>query len=263
MLRLARAAASGWSPQSRPVNGDPYPKSALDGHTHLSPIRENIGTSRSPIPTGGYTWHATRQPVVLEQWAGADCAGNSYTTVGQWRSQGRDLPYRGETFQWCKRTEWLRFLDLPARTAATLEMALNVESVAGDPELLAASGWRIVDPLLVSTDPWRYREYIRGSRGEFTAAKDMNVRLRSGWFSDRTACYLAAGRPVVVQDTGFADVLPLGPGLHAFQTVEEAAQGLNTIEADYHRAAQHATEVAQEYFAAGKVLSDLLGKAGF
>ena len=300
--------------QIRLVNGDAYLKSVLDRHTHLFTIGENIGTPRSPVPTGGYTWHATRQPVVPELWAVADCAGSSYqavekrpsaafpssravqrtptyasrleitealhpdifeqpepepfstgsyTTIGQWRSQGRDLTYRGEQFRWCKRTEWLRFLDLPARTVASLEMAMNVESVAGDPELLAAKGWQVVDPLRVSIDPWRYRDYIRGSRGEFTAAKDMNIRLRSGWFSDRTACYLAAGRPVVVQDTGFADILPLGPGLHAFGTVEEAAHGLNTIEADYGRAARYALEVAQEYFAAGKVLASLLGKVGF
>src|SRR5206468_2918111 len=127
------------------------------------------------------------------------------------------------------------------------EVAMNVDSVAGDPELLAAHGWGVVDPLAVSADPWRYRDYVRGSRGEFTVAKDMNVRLRSGWFSDRAACYLAAGRPVVEQDTGFRDVLPLGPGLHAFRTVEEAAAALGAVEADYARASAHAAAVAGEF----------------
>ena len=114
----------------------------------------------------------------------------------------------------------------------------------------------------MSADPFRYRDYLRASRGEFTVAKDMNVRLRSGWFSDRAACYLAAGRPVVEQDTGFGDVLPLGPGLHAFRTVEEAAEGIRAIETDYERARAHASAVAREYFAADRVVGALLRAAG-
>ena len=119
-----------------------------------------------------------------------------------------------------------------------------------------------MNPLAVSADPWRYRDYLRGSRGEFTVAKDLNVRLRSGWFSDRAACYLAAGRPVVEQDTGFGDVLPLGPGVHAFRTIEEAADAVRAIETDYARASAHATAVAREWFAAERVLGDLLATAG-
>ena len=179
--------------QLKLVSGDCSLQATLDGHTHLFTFGENIGTPRSPVPTGGYTWHATRQPVALELWSGAGCPGPAYTTIGKWNSQGRDLTYQGETFRWSKRTEWLRCLNLPAQTAAAFEVAMNVDSVAGDPELLAAHGWGVVDPLAVSADPWRYRDYVRGSRGEFTVAKDMNVRLRSGLFSDRAACYLATG----------------------------------------------------------------------
>ncbi len=243
-------------------SGDSFLRVLLDGYTHLFTFGENIGTPRSPVPTGGYVWHPTRQPVVLELWANAGRPGRAYTTIGKWDAQGRDLTYQGKTFQWRKRTEWLRCLDLPAHTAADFEVAMNVDSVAGDPELLAAHGWRVVDPLAISLDPWRYRDYVRGSRGEFTVAKDMNVRLRSGWFSDRAACYLAAGRPVVEQDTGFGDVLPLGPGLHAFHTVEEAADAVRVIEADYNRASADAIEVAREYFTAEKVLGRLLQEAG-
>jgi hypothetical protein len=248
--------------QIKLVSGDSLLQATLDEHTHLFTFGENIGTSRSPVPTGGYTWHATRQPVALELWAGASCPGRAYTTVGKWNSRERDLTYQGETFHWSKRTEWLRCLDLPAQTAAAFEVAMNIDSVPGDPELLAAHGWGFVDPLSVSTDPWRYRDYVRSSRGEFTVAKDMNVRLRSGWFSDRAACYLAAGRPAVEQDTGFGDVLPLGPGLHAFGTVEDAADAVRLIEANYDRASAHATEVAREYFAADKVLGKLLREVG-
>src|SRR5881409_3568421 len=153
-------------------------------------------------------------------------------------------------------------LDLPARTGAAFEVAMDVSSVPGDAERLAAHGWRVVDPLAVSADPWRYRDYLRGSRGEFTVAKDMNVRLCSGWFSDRAACYLAAGRPVVEQDTGFGDVLPLGPGLHVFRTVEEAATAVRAVEADYPRASANAARVARECFAAERVVGALLKKVG-
>ena len=139
---------------------------------------------------------------------------------------------------------------------------MDVVKVPGDPETLRAHGWRIEDPVAVSTDPWRYRDYLRTSRGEFTVAKDVNIRLRSGWFSDRAACYLAAGRPCIEQDTGFGDVLPLGPGLHAFRTVKEAATAIQTIEANYDRASTHAAEVAREYFAADRVLRALLAVVG-
>jgi hypothetical protein len=165
-------------------------------------------------------------------------------------------------FTWDKRTEWCRFLDLPSRTTKSFEVAMDVESVPGDRELLTERGWHVVNPLQVSTDPWCYRDYLRSSRGEFTVAKDMNVRLRSGWFSDRAACYLAAGRPVVEQDTGFSDVLPLGPGLHAFKTVDEAVEAVNIIERDYDKASAHASEVAREYFAADRVLGPMLALAG-
>src|SRR5262249_54095492 len=142
------------------------------------------------------------------------------------------------------------------------EVAMNVDSVAGDPELLAAHGWGCVDPLAVSTDPWRYRDYVRDSRGEFTVAKDMNVRLRSGWVSGPAPWQLAGGPPVAEQDTGFGDVLPLGPGLPAFRTVEEAVHAVRLIEADYERASAHATEVARECFAADRVLGQLLREVG-
>jgi hypothetical protein len=243
-------------------NGDSGLAAILDAHTSFFTFGENIGNSQSILPTGGYNWHPTRQPVAIELWENAEPQGLTYTTVGTWNSQGREMKYRGEMFTWDKRTEWCRFLDLPSRTTKSFEIAMDVESVPGDRELLTAHGWHVVDPLQVSTDPWRYRDYLRSSRGEFTVAKDMNVRLRSGWFSDRAACYLAAGRPVVEQDTGFGEVLPLGPGLHAFNTVDEAVEAVRTIERDYGNASAHASEVAREYFAAARVLGSMLALAG-
>ena len=244
------------------AQGDALLRAILEEHDHLFTLGENIGTSRSPVPTGGYTWHPTRPPVALELWRDAGGPGPAYTTVGKWDARGRDVVFGGDTFQWRKRTEWLRFVDLPTRTGARFELAMDVDGTPGDRELLEGRGWAIVDPLAVSADPWRYREYLRGSRGEFTVAKDLNVRLRSGWFSDRAACYLAAGRPVVEQDTGFGDVLPCGAGLHAFRSLDDAANAIRDIEADWERASRHARAVAEEHFAAPRVLAALLRVAG-
>jgi hypothetical protein len=248
--------------QIRAEEGEPVLRGVLDEHRWLFTLGENIGTDRSPLPTGGYQWHPTRQPMVLDLWADAGPPRAAWTTVGTWNARGRDVAFGGETFQWRKRTEWLRCLDLPARSGASFEVAMDVASVPGDPERLTSHGWKLVDPLAVSTDPWRYRDYVRTSRGEFTVAKDVNIRLRSGWFSDRAACYLAAGRPVVEQDTGFGDVLPLGPGVHAFRTVEDAAAAIRSVESDYPRATAHASDVAHEHFAADRVLRNLLTVVG-
>jgi hypothetical protein len=237
-------------------------RAMLDEQHTLFTYGENIGTPRSGAPDAGYRWHPTRCPVVLSLWEGTAPTSTAYTTVGRWNDTQRDLEWAGETFQWRKRTEWLRCLDLPARTGADFELAMDVENVPGDVPMLRAHGWHIADPRDVSADPWRYRDYIRGSRGEFTVAKELNVRLRSGWFSDRAACYLAAGRPVVEQDTGFGDVLPLGPGVHAFRTVAEAAAAIDAIERDWPAASTHALAVAREWFAAERVLGDILRVIG-
>ncbi|MGH7265964.1 MAG: hypothetical protein ACREMB_14140 [Candidatus Rokuibacteriota bacterium] len=243
------------------ANGDTALKAILDEHAQLFTLGENIGTARSPIPTSGYTWHPTRQPIVIGFWADAGPPGPAYTTVGKWSSDDRRVTYRGQAYGWSKRAEWERYLDLPVRAGATFELAMNVGG--DDLDRLDAHAWRVVDPIGVSADPWCYRDYVRRSRGEFTVAKDMNVRLRSGWFSDRGACYLAAGRPVVMQDTGYGDVLPLGAGLHAVSSVDEAAEAIRAIEGDYARASAHASEVARECFAADQVLGRLLGTLGW
>ena len=248
--------------QLKLAKGDKALAAIVGAHTLHFSFGENIGKATSGLPTSGYTWHPTRQPVAIELWENAGVPRYAYTTVGTWDSRGRDVEYQGETFTWRKRTEWFRFLDLPSKTATTFEVAMDVERVPGDSEILTDNGWHVLDPRSISADPWCYRDYLRSSRGEFTVAKDMNVRLRSGWFSDRAACYLAAGRPAVEQDTGFGEVLPLGPGLHAFNTLAEAAEAVRMIERDYDRASAHASEVAREYFAADQVLGSLLSVIG-
>jgi hypothetical protein len=250
--------------QLRLVNGDRSLRALLNEHHKLFSFGENIGKPSCATPTGGLEWIATRQPVALEFWANSKPPASSYTTIGTWNSLGRDLTYQGNVFHWSKRREWLRLLDLPRKAEASFEVAMDVGSVPGDSDLLTLHGWRIVHPEEISVDPWCYRDYIVSkSRGEFTVAKDMNIRLRTGWFSDRAACYLAAGRPVVEQDTGFGENLALGPGLHAFLTLEQAAEAVALIEADYARASHYATEAAKTFFAANKVLDRLLRSAEF
>jgi hypothetical protein len=249
--------------QIRAADGDIGLRAVLDEHAWHLTLGENIGTPRSPLPTAGYTWHPTRPAVDVAQWDGAVGAPTrGYTTIGRWNERRRDLVWRGERYEWNKRTEWLRCLDLPSRTRQTFEIAMDVENTPGDVDLVTAHGWRLADPRAVSGDPWTYRDWIRASRGEFTVAKDLNVRLRSGWFSDRAACYLASGRPAVEQDTGFGDVVPLGPGLHAFRTVDDAAAAIAAIEADYPGACAHAAALAREYFAADRVVAAMLRVAG-
>jgi len=248
--------------QIRAAQGDVGLRAILDAHAYHFTIGENIGTPRSALPTAGYRWHPTRCPVAIEHWAAAPRPGTVWTTVGRWDAEGRDLEWRGERYSWRKRREWLRFLDLPRRSSSRFLIAMDVDSVPGDAKRLATHGWRVIEPRIVSRDPWRYRCFVRASRGEFTVAKDLNVRLRSGWFSDRAACYLAAGRPVVTQDTAFGDVLPCGPGLHAVRTVAEAAAAIAAIETDYGTARAHAAAVARECFAAERVLAHLLEAIG-
>ena len=248
--------------QIRAAEGDPLLRAILDEHQWHFTVGENIGTPRSTLPTGGYQWRPTRAPVAIEQWEDAARAPRPYTTIGTWNTSDRDLLYQGEVYTWRKRVEWMRFLELPARTGQRFEIAMDVDAVAGDRERLQHTGWTVHDPRVVSADPWRYRDFIRDSRGEFTVAKDLNVRLRSGWFSDRAACYLAAGRPVVEQDTAFGDVLPLGPGLHAFRTLDDAVGAIAAIEGDYARASTHARQVAHDYLAAPRVLQALLQAVG-
>jgi glycosyltransferase involved in cell wall biosynthesis len=148
-------------------------------------------------------------------------------------------------------------MDLPGLTGASFRLAMDVKDAA-DLATLQRAGWNVFDPLGISLDPDEYRRFICASSGEFTTAKDVNVRLRSGWFSDRSACYLAAGRPVVTQDTGFGDVLPSGEGLLAYRTIEEAARAIQGIVADPDRHRAAARRIAEQHYAAERVLGELV-----
>jgi hypothetical protein len=234
----------------------------LAGHTHHLTFGENLGGADCGVPVDGFEYRPTRQPVVLDWWRpNGATLGPSFTTVASWHQAGRDVEWRGETYFWSKDREFLKVLELPRQVSAPIELALACDEEAVL-ELLRDHGWRVRDAVSLSLSPEPYRGYIVGSRAEFTVAKDQNVRLRSGWFSDRSACYLAAGRPVVTQATGFENVLPTGEGLFAFATVDDAAAAIEAIEADYERHSAAAAELAREYFDAQRVVSALLRQVG-
>jgi glycosyltransferase involved in cell wall biosynthesis len=235
----------------------------LEPHVAFFTFAENLGHPDCGLPVSDrFSFLPTRQPVVTRFWRrDQDIEGTRYTTVGNWRQQWRKVKLDGEVYHWSKDREFRKFLDLPSESGAEFELALS-NCPDGDRRTLEQKGWLVRDALSLSADPDVYRRYIQRSRGEFTVAKDQNVRLRSGWFSDRSATYLAAGRPVITQDTGFANILPTGSGLFAFSTPDEAAGAVEEIEADYssHRAGAFA--VAKDCFDSDVVLSQLLSAVG-
>src|SRR5688572_19189592 len=229
---------------------------------------------------GELNWRPTRQPIVLEEWRPERPAGTRYTTVMSWTSY-RPLKFQGEYYAQ-KDVEFRKFLELPSRVAIPLEVAMNETKHVnwerlGPPDaddgaerraqprstrdLLEAAGWHFADARAVGATVDTYRNYIEGSRGEWSVAKNGYVRGQSGWFSCRSACYLAAGRPVVVQDTGFSSIIPTGRGLFAFSSLEEAAAALTEVERDYVAHSAAARDIASGYFAAPNVLSTLIESA--
>jgi glycosyltransferase involved in cell wall biosynthesis len=215
------------------------------------------------VPVERFTYRPTRQPVILDWWEppGPPADPLRFTTVASWEQGFKDIEFGGEVYTWSKSAEFRKVLDLPGRVPVRLELALALDDEATLAELRAA-GWAVRPAAPLSDDPDAYRDYIQGSGGEFTAAKDQNVRLRSGWFSDRTATYLAAGRPAVVQDTGFDCALPVGEGLLAWRDGEEAAAALAEVAGDPDRHARAARAIAAEHFRAETVVGELLDEVG-
>ena len=244
-------------------NGDEHTAVAFANHDVIATYGENYGGPDCGVPLDGRRYVKTRQPVDLRMWPAIDDGvAPDFTTIGNYRHEGEDVEWRGETYRWSKHHEWERFVDLPSRTEQPFRMALYVRREE-DRALLHRHGWRIEAPHDMSLDVFgAYRRFIQGSRGEFTVAKDQNVRLRSGWFSERDACYLASGRPVVAQDTGFGRALPTGEGLFAVSTVEEAADAIAMINADYGRHARAARAIAEEHLEARRVVERLLADVG-
>ncbi len=248
--------------QIRIANGERKYIELVGAHTALFSWGMNYGAPDCGVPLECFTYQPTRAPVVLDYWeVPYHPAARRFTTVAHWDQSVKDLVYRGEVYSWSKHREFLKVLDLPRRTAQEFALALAID----DPDtvrLLERYGWIVEDAYEASKTLDSYRDYIWASRGEFTVAKDMNVRLRSGWFSERSACYLAAGKPVITQETGFSKFLPTGLGLFAFRVLEDIPPAVEAINSDYQKHARAAKEIAAEYFDAEKALRQLLASVG-
>ncbi len=240
-------------------------------HAHFT-FGENIGQPDCPLPTGGIQWRATRQPVVIDLWKKHGLPNVKskrlplrFTTIANWETKGKDIIWKDQVYYWSKTWEFLKFSDIPHHLdnkRLAWELATDMAKDPASKELFKRQGWRIANPHSLSCDLDIYMRYIQNSRAEWTPVKDQYIRLKTGWFSDRSACYLASGRPVVIQDTLFDKFIPTGEGLFAFRTFKEVRDAVEAISANYTRHCRKAFEIAQEYFAAEKVLKNMLHSLG-
>jgi hypothetical protein len=232
-------------------------------HDYHFTIGENIGTPACSIPADGIRWRRTRQPVVLEHWPVATSEHTErFTTIANWRGPYGPIEHQGKTYG-LKVHEFRKFLELPERAPGVFEIALNIHPAdARDRAALCSHGWKLTDPLEASSDPDAFRRYVQGSGAEFSVAQGIYVDTRCGWFSDRSVRYLASGKPVLVQETGFSRTLPVGLGLLSFRTLDEAAAGAERIVRDYDVHAKAAREIAERYFDSDIVLGHLVDEVG-
>ena len=246
------------------AQGDPGTIEMLSAHTHFFTWAENLGAPDCVLPTGPFAYRPTRMPVVLDWFTPpASLFSNGgrprplrFTTIANWQQPG-EIEWKGEVYAWSKHHQFLKFIDLPRRIGQPIELALgsvDEESI----QLLNARGWRVIDADSVGIEMLPFRDYIFFSDAEFTVAKDQYTRLRTGWFSDRSAYYLAAGKPVITQDTGFGRVLPSGEGLIAFNNIDQIVAGFEAVHSDYERHARAARAIAEQYFRAETVLGKLI-----
>ena len=246
--------------QVKVASGDTGTIQTLAAHDTLFSFGENLGAADCEVPIEKFRWLPTRQPVAMDLWNGAAIGGNAYNTITTWHNKGKNIQWRGETWYWTKDREFEKFLDLPRKRPVKFELAATVDDKVKT--LLRDHGWQQRSSLDISRDIDGYRNYIQQARGEFTVARDQYVRPNTGWFSDRSACYLAAGRPVITQETGFSKFLPGGKGLFGFKTMEDILRAVDAIESDYEGNCRAARELAAEYFSAEKVLGSLMERAG-
>jgi hypothetical protein len=253
------------APEIRIASGDEKTKSIFGDHDYIVTCGENIGRPDCPVPVNGLEakYRTIRQAVDLDLWPMvSEAPACSFTTVGNWRQSGNEVEYNGERYTWSKHYEWLKFVELPQRSKHRFDVALNVAD-SEDRDMLESFGWRVLPALPMSYDVLGdYRKFIQHSWAAWTVCKDQNIRLRSGWFSDREATYLASGKPVIMQNTGFSDNLPTGKGLFAFSTMEDILTAIDEISSDYHAHAAAAREIAVEYFEARRMATRLLDSIG-
>ncbi len=243
--------------------GDPIATLNVSAHKLFFTYAYNIGKPDCRVPAAGVNWQPTRPPVVLDEWQPGigPAHPRAFTTVGTWRNKGNDIEIGGTTYYWSKHVNFEKVLEVAQRADQPIEIATDINS-GSDYDRAVAGGFTFRPVVPMSLDIDEYRDYISSSRGEFTVSKDLYVRTRSGWFSDRTVCYLAAGRPVITQFTGFEKYIPSGTGLLGFDDADGAVDAIRTINSDYPRHAKAAREIAAEYFDASRLLDEIAEKAG-
>ena len=226
-------------------------------HDHFT-VGLNMGSPGCSIPTNGIRWRPLPPPVVLDHWPVAEGDPDVFTTVASWRGSFGPIEHEGQTFG-LKVHEFRKVIELPERVSQRVEIALDIHPGDGhDLEALVRYGWRILDPRQVVPDPDAYRRFIQHSGAEFSVAQGIYVETTSGWFSDRTARYLASGKPVLIQDTGLRRLLPADAGLLVFGSLDEAVARAREIASDYPAHCRAARRIAEEHFDSERVLSRFL-----
>jgi hypothetical protein len=252
--------------QVRVAQGDEYWLNLLGAHTHHFSFGENLGQPDCVAPVTRFQWQPTRQPVALDLWSDdADSTPastrTSYTTITTWSNKNNDVEYQGVRYLWTKNIAFEEIIDLPRRRPRD-QFCLAVKASEDVRRRLTQHGWRLEDSHVISHDLDAYRRFVVRSRGEFTVARHQYVAGRTGWQSDRSVCFLAAGRPVITQDTGFGKFVPTGEGLFAYATIEDIERALDAIESNYLGHCEAARALAREYFDAEKVIGSVMDRAG-
>jgi len=244
------------------IASDVWTRDYFKSHDVFFTVGHNIPTGSTGLPLSDIEYTPTLPPVVLDMWPNVEGPGNGFTTIGSWDAQGRDIVHEGRKLSWRKCEKYEQIIDLPG-TLPGVTLDLTMSGMKDDAQRFARHGWNVKDALVLSKDIWGYHDYILNSTGEFSVAKEQNIQLKSGWFSDRSATYLASGRPVIVEDTGFGTYLPVGKGLVTFEGVDNAKAAIETVLADYPKHREAARGIARDFFDADKVLRDLLKTCGF
>jgi hypothetical protein len=241
----------------------------LKSHHFRFTFGENIGQSDCPLPKGGLDWYPTRQPIDLDIWktdAGLkNGSKRKITSIANWETKGKDITWKNDIYYWSKTFEFLKYADLPRQLTSLnyqWELGTDMSKDSASEQLFQRQGWSLHKPHHISANFDDYIKYIQQSDVEWTVAKDQYVRLKTGWFSDRSACYLAAGKPVITQDTCFGKYIPTGEGLFSFRTLAEVKSALELIASDYDKHSKKALEIAREYFSADKVMKQILTRIG-
>ncbi len=247
--------------QIKYAKADPGARAYLDAHTHFFTYGENVGGKDWIVPLCDVPWKPTRPPVVLDLWPETPGSPDCFSTIATWENKGKNIEFGGEHYVWSKHVNFLRFLDVPKQSNQCFTMAMLPPTPEVEAQVTSA-GWSLVDPRPVSSSLEAYGDFMRGSRGEFTVAKDIYVRPNSGWFSDRSVCYLASGRPVVTMGTEFSRFYPTGEGLFEYSDMDGAVAAIAAINADYPRHSKAARRMATEFFASDVVVGKMMREAG-